>query len=181
LNKNLDTESTDNAFLQRQIQEYEEKFSGVFDREKTIGKLNSEISTKSNEVESLIESYKHKKAIYDRLIAEAAIYDETIEFADLGFYKPSFSFDHSEQYKKAIIGVKGKQKKMVADKTAITCSADWTVEGSKVKGRTMTNRNIRMTARAFNNECDAAISKVKWIMLNVWSSGLTKHLKPSIS
>ena len=96
------------------------------------------------------------------MIAEAAIYDETIEFAELGFYKPSFSFEHSEQYKEEISRVKADQKQMITDKTAIICTTEWTLEGSKVKGRTMTNRSIRMTARAFNNECDAAISKVKW-------------------
>jgi len=36
------------------------------------------------------------------------------------------------------------------------------VEGSKAKGRTMVNRGVRLTSRAFNNECDAAISNISW-------------------
>ena len=82
--------------------------------------------------------------------------------AELGFYSPQFDFDTSEQFKDRIKNIKQMQKNMIADKTAITCSGEWIVEGSKSKGRTMTNRGIRMTARAFNNECDAAVSSVRW-------------------
>ena len=105
---------------------------------------------------------KRKKQIFDKLVKEAAIYDEEIELAELGFYKPHFDFDTSQKFKDEISVVKGEQKQMISDKAAIVCRTEWTVEGSKAKGRTMTNRGIRLTARAFNNECDAAISAVKW-------------------
>ncbi|GHB73184.1 chromosome segregation ATPase [Psychrosphaera saromensis] len=162
LKSNLLTEIKVKSQLQNKVQEFEDKYSDVFDREKTITSLDQEIAKKNNDINSLRSSYQQKKKIFDNLMAEAAIYDETIELADLGFYKPSFSFDHSEIYKEKINEIKAEQKIMVGDKAAITCTTEWSVEGSKVKGRTMTNRNIRMTARAFNNECDAAIGKVKW-------------------
>ncbi|MFT5297698.1 MAG: hypothetical protein ACI9YH_003735 [Colwellia sp.] len=162
LKENSVIEAKDKSSLQDRVKVFEEKYSDVFDREEAIDKLDKEINNKNEEINSLRSSYQQKKVIFDGLKAEAAIYDETIEFAELGFYKPSFSFEHSEQYKERISRVKADQKQMVSDKTAINCTTEWTVEGSKVKGRTMTNKNIRMTARAFNNECDAAISKVKW-------------------
>lgn len=162
LNKKLTIEAKEKSSLQDRVKVFEEKYSDVFDREEAINKLDKEINNKNEEINSLRSSYQQKKVIFDGLKAEAAIYDETIEFAELGFYKPSFLFEHSEQYKEQISRVKADQKQMVSDKTAINCTTEWTVEGSKVKGRTMANRNIRMTARAFNNECDAAISKVKW-------------------
>ena len=34
--------------------------------------------------------------------------------------------------------------------------------GVRAKGKTMANRGIRLTARAFNNECEAAISNTRW-------------------
>jgi len=162
LKKKSIIEAKDKSSLEDRLKVFEEKYSDVFDREEAIDKLDKEINNKNEEINSLRSSYQQKKVIFDGLKSEAAIYDETIEFAELGFYKPSFSFEHSEQYKEQISRVKADQKQMVSDKTAINCTTEWTVEGSKVKGRTMTNRNIRMTARAFNNECDAAISKVKW-------------------
>ena len=51
---------------------------------------------------------------------------------------------------------------MITAKMAVICRIEWTVEGSKAKGKTMTDRNIRLTLRAFNNECDAAIANVRW-------------------
>lgn len=162
LKGNLIIEGKEKLLLQDKVQGFEEKFSDIFDREKKTDELEKEINKNNAEIDSLRSSYQQKKVIFDGLIAEAAIYDETIEFAELGFYKPSFSFEQSEKYKEEISRVKADQKQMVTDKTAIICTTEWTVEGSKAKGRTMTNRNIRMTARAFNNECDAAISKVKW-------------------
>jgi len=114
------------------------------------------------DIENLRSSYKEKKSIFDKLVKEAAIYDEEIELAELGFYKPHFDFDTSEKYKDQIASVKSKQKQMVSEKTAVYCTTEWTVEGSKAKGRTMTNRGIRLTARAFNNECDSAVANVRW-------------------
>jgi len=110
----------------------------------------------------LRESYKEKRVVFDKLVREAAIYDEEIQLAELGFYKPHFDFDTSEKYKEEISKVKNEQKEMVSSKEAIYCTTEWTVEGSKAKGRTMTNRGIKLTARAFNNECDAAISNTRW-------------------
>jgi hypothetical protein len=158
----LEISVKENTFLHERVRTFEEKYSEVFDREKMINELDEVIKKNNDEIDTLRSSYHQKKIIFDGLLAEAAIYDETIELAELGFYKPSFSFEYSEQYKEKINLIKAEQKQMVGDKLAITCTTEWTLEGSKSKGRTMTNRNIRMTARAFNNECDAAVSKVKW-------------------
>ncbi|WP_294966941.1 DUF4041 domain-containing protein [Sulfurimonas sp.] len=103
-------------------------------------------------ITDLKQSYKEKKVIFDKLLKQVAIYDEEIELAELGFYKPHFDFDTSEKYK----------EEMISGKTAIYSTTEWTVEGSKAKGRTMSNRGIRLTARAFNNECDSATSNVAW-------------------
>lgn len=145
-----------------EIEEFKIKFSHVFNKEEALTKLNLSISERNIELTSLQKSYADKKMIFDHLKAEAAIYDETIELAELGFYKPSFSFEHSEQYKESIILNKSKSKEMIVNKKAIICNTTWTVDGSEARGRTKTNRNIKLTARAFNNECEAAISKVKW-------------------
>lgn len=141
---------------------YEKKYSNIIQVDVEVEKSNRKKEKIEQDIEDLRSSYKEKKAIFDRLVKEAAIYDEEIELAELGFYKPHFDFDTSEQHKERIASVKSKQKQMISDKIAIYCTTEWTVEGSKAKGRTMTNRGIRLTARAFNNECDAAVSNVRW-------------------
>ena len=51
---------------------------------------------------------------------------------------------------------------MVSSKRATICPTDWTVEGSRSKGKTMINRQTRLTMRAFNNECEAAVANTRW-------------------
>ena len=112
--------------------------------------------------QGLRKEYQKKRSIYDRLVQEISVLEEDLEFISYGIYKPHFDFDTSEKYKERIKEVRSKQKEMVRNKTAAVCSRTWTVEGSKAKGRTMINRNIRLMLRAFNNECDSAILKVRW-------------------
>lgn len=148
--------------LWRKTKHYESKYSGIIDIEGEIKATKDAKQQIEKDTGELRESYKQKKKIFDDLVKQAAIYDESIELSELGFYKPHFDFDSSEEYKDQINSVKLEQKEMIRGKTAITCNTEWTVSGSRAKGRTMTNRAIRITARAFNNECDAAIAKVRW-------------------
>jgi len=148
--------------LNEKINSYEKRFSKIIDADTELERVTAEKQTVVKDIENLQESYRDKKVVFDRLVQEAAIYDEEIELAELGFYKPHYDFDTSEKYKEAITSVKSIQRAMLSNKTAIFATKEWTVEGSQAKGRTMTNRGIRLTARAFNNECDSAISNVRW-------------------
>lgn len=141
---------------------YEKKYAKIIDVDLAVESSQKEKDRIDNDISNLRSSYSEKKKIFDALVREAAIYDEEIEIAELGFYKPHFDFDTSEKFKEEIKSVKNEQKSMISDKTAIFCTTEWSVEGSKAKGRTMTNRGIRLTARAFNNECDSAISNARW-------------------
>ncbi|WP_299980070.1 DUF4041 domain-containing protein [Desulfobacula sp.] len=141
---------------------YEAKYSKIIDVDDEVEKSKKTKEKIDKDIEELRSNYKEKKQIFNKLVKEAAIYDETIELAELGFYKPHYDFDVSEKYKEQITSVKTKQKEMISNKEAIYCNTEWTVEGSKAKGRTMTNRGIRLTARAFNNECVAALSNIRW-------------------
>ncbi|MFZ5503051.1 MAG: DUF4041 domain-containing protein [Pseudomonadota bacterium] len=145
-----------------QLNEYVQKFSKVIDIEKEVAGITEVKNTLEKSIEELKQIYKAKKDVFDALVKQAAIYDESIELAELGFYKPHYDFDTSEEYREELDKVREQQKTMVEQKTAITCRTEWSVEGSKAKGQTMTNRGIRLTARAFNNECDAAVANARW-------------------
>ena len=145
-----------------QLKSLESKYSKIIDIDLEVDKSKKEKESIDKKVESLRKEYKEKRVVFEKLVKEAAIYDEEIQMAELGFYKPHFDFDTSERYKDEISQVKQEQKDLISSKQAIYCNTEWTVEGSKAKGRTMTNRAIKLTARAFNNECDAAISNTRW-------------------
>lgn len=164
------------ATYQQAIEKLESRYSAVIDADKEAKrvlneanqakeKLVSEQQSVERQIEALRHDYKDKKAIYDALAKQVAIYSDDIEMIDLGFYEPQFDFDAPEKYKEAISLCRESQKKLVRDKSnsgAIYCTKEWVVEGSRVEGRKMTEKTIRLTARAFNNECDAAIAKCTW-------------------
>lgn len=140
----------------------ETRYSKIIDVDFEVDKSKKEKENIDQKIEILRNYYKEKRVIFEKLVKEAAIYDEEIQMAELGFYKSHFDFDTSERYKVEITQVKQEQKDLILSKKAIYCNTEWTVEGSKAKGRTMTNRAIKLTARAFNNECEAAISNTRW-------------------
>jgi len=141
---------------------YTKKYSKIIDIDIEVEKSKKEEKNINKEIEKLRKAFKDKKVIYDKLIKQVAIFNEEIELAELGFYKPHYDFDTSEEYKDNIYEIKEKQKEMMTDKTAIYCNTEWTLDGNKAKGKTMTNRAIKLTSRAFNNECDLAIANVRW-------------------
>ncbi|MBL4901063.1 MAG: DUF4041 domain-containing protein [Desulfocapsa sp.] len=108
---------------------------------------------------------------------ETAIYDEEIELAELGFYKQHYDFDTSEKYKLELSLIKDAQKQLLKQKSAIHCTTRWSVGGSKKKGEAMANRAVRLTARAFNNECDAAISRTRWNNIERMENRIQKAFK----
>lgn len=150
------------------------KYGPIIDADQAVAELRKQAETQSASIEKLRADYAQKRSMLDALIKHAAIYDETIELAELGFYRPHFDFDTSERFKQKIDTVRRQQKDMVRDKTAVVCRTEWTVEGSKAKGKTMVNRALRLTARAFNNECDAAIGNVRWNNVDRMEARVTK-------
>jgi len=125
-------------------------------------------------IEKLREDYKTKKFLYDELVKKAAIYNEQIEVAELGFYEPHYDFDVSEHYKIKIDTVRKKQKEMVSQKMAVVCDTEWEVGGSKAEGKKFSDRIIRLSLRAFNNECEAAVNSVTWKNITRLETRITK-------
>jgi len=133
--------------------------------QKQIEAAESEYSTLNKEMSLLRGNYQTKKITYDSLVKQLAIFREDIELIELGFYEPRFAYDDSETFKEKIKASKEKQKDLLREKSikgAIFCTQEWTVDGSRAKGKQKTEKSIRLTARAFNNECEASIANCTW-------------------
>jgi len=141
------------------------------ERQKKYEKYIAEYTQKENQLKS---SYTQKRSIYDKLIREINILEEHTEDLSFGLYEPHFEFDTPERYKIEIQNTKKKQKEMVRAKTAAICHTDWTVGGSKAEGKKMTTRTIKLMLRAFNNECDSAVLKVRWNNVQKMRERVTK-------
>ena len=138
------------------------KYSSIISIEREVTGLNKVSSDLKEKIETTQKDYKKKRELLEKLEHEIAVYDERLSFAELGIYEPHFDFGDSEVYKTRIKEVREKQKQMVSQKLATICPTNWTVDGSVSKGRTMANRQTRLTMRAFNNECEAAIANTRW-------------------
>lgn len=163
-----------NAKNEATLRKYESKYSRVIDVDKEVEQsLNQKIKLQK-EIESLQADYQKKYGTFQTLLHKIAIYDEDLEFAETGFYKPHFDFGTAEQYKQQIASIREQQKAMLKAKTAVICPTEWTVGESKTEGRKMVNRAIKLTTRAFNNECEAAIANVRWNNIEKMEERITK-------
>jgi DNA repair exonuclease SbcCD ATPase subunit len=88
--------------------------------------------------------------------------EENLEDISFGLYKPHFDFETSAEYKNAIESLRNQERQLIRDGRAAVCPAQWTVGGSKKEGERLIKLNEKILLRAFNGECDAALSNVSW-------------------
>lgn len=168
-----------NNSLDEQIQETEKlksdliRFDGILSIESEIENKNQELiqlvesknlelSDLKSETQELNTKFINAKAIFKELKRETKIYQNDLEFIELGIYEPIFDLETSEKYKEKIIQIVTRQKQLIKGGNACVCNTEWTVGNSRKQGEIMTRRYINLTLRAFNGECDSLISKVRW-------------------
>jgi hypothetical protein len=103
----------------------------------------------------LVEEIETKKQ-------EVVVLDEELLLQSFGLYTPRYALQNSEQYKLRLEHVRAEQEQMVKAGTAAVCPNNWTVNNSVVEGRKMVRDYTKLILRAFNNECDASITGVKF-------------------
>ena len=128
--------------------------------------IEKEISDLENQKTNLNEEYLKGKNIYDELQNQIQIFNTEYDLIENGIYNPIFDFGASDEFKAKIKDNITEQKELIRDKEACVCYTEWTVSDSRREGKKMTNRQIRLTLRAFNGECDSLISKVNWNNVN---------------
>lgn len=146
----------------RKLADYRSKYSPLIDKDVVLKKLAAATEKQQAKIIELQTSYSKKFETYEKLKNEVGIFNDQIEYANIAFYEPHFDFDTSEEFKQKIKKVRDKQKVIISDKTAIEAQVAIEVGNSKSKGRQLINKQIRLSLRAFNNECDAAIGNVRW-------------------
>ena len=153
------------------------KYAPVTSIEDEVSTLRDAVADMQKKIEVTRGTYVEKRATLKKLEQQVAIYDEKLSFAELGVYEPHFDFNDADEYKQEIRRIRDRQKVSVSDKTATHCPTDWRVDGSVAKGRTMINRQTRLTMRAFNNECEAAIANTRWNNVNAMEKRILNSAK----
>lgn len=159
--------------IQKEYLSHKERFKNVINIDDEIEKQKNQLSELQNEYTSKKESYKNKfitldneysknKSIFDELNKGIALLEEKTEIHSYGLYEPHYSFVTSKEYQNKLDQLYEQQKECIKNENAIVCGTEWTVSGSKAEGRRMTKQYSKLMLRAFNGDCDACISKVKW-------------------
>lgn len=124
--------------------------------------LEAEETKVEKSVSELRATRKKLEGTITEIQSQVSSLEDDLTLQKHGLYEPKYDFGTAERYKSEIGKIRDSQKEMIRAKTAVVCKVDWTVSGSKAKGTQMTNKYIRLMARAFNGECDSIISKVKY-------------------
>lgn len=127
----------------------------VEELEKKQANLNEEIRRRSDEIRLLDGKVAEKRN-------QLLVLDEDILLESFALYKPKFSFQSSDEYKKRLDLIRDKQKVLIKSGRAAHGSQTWTVNNSKSEGKKMVNDMIKLVLRAFNNECDYCVDHVRF-------------------
>ncbi|MCI9355778.1 MAG: DUF4041 domain-containing protein [Firmicutes bacterium] len=129
-------------------------------KQKELNELDNKIATLNTEI-------KEKKK-------QIAYLDDELLVQEFGLYKPKFDFANALGYKESLTEIRNKQKILIKEKRAVTGNNEWRVNGSIIQGRKMINDIQKLSLRAFNQECDELIRKVKYTNFNASLDRLSK-------
>lgn len=123
--------------------------------QKNIDDLQHQLSEKQSELQKISSEIQSKKS-------QLVILDEEILVQEFGLYKPMFDFASSLDYKEELVKIRSLQKNLIKNKDAVSGNINWQVNGSASKGKKLVSDTQKLLLRAFNNECDDIVSKVKY-------------------
>lgn len=163
LEKQIEDKREELSNLNNKTQDIISEHQKLYNRkERELIKFEKREKKFQENIEILVEDKKLKEKQIGNLKAEIDILKEDIELQEYGVYKPQFAFSTSLMYKEKLKDIRNIQKRMIKEKTAVIYAENWTVDGSKTKGKKMMNNNIKQILRSFNNECDVLIGKVTY-------------------
>lgn len=127
---------------------------------------NKNLADIKSEIQRAIEQKQYDLENIEKQISEKKkeliCVDEEVLVQEFGLYTPQYDFASALDYKEELAKIRQTQKDLIRDKKAVLGSTDWTVNDSKVKGRKMVSDTQKLLLRAFNNECDDLIDRVKY-------------------
>ena len=152
---------TETAIKQKELNELEYRIK------KQNKELNEMLKERNRDIAKLEIEIKEKKK-------QVAYLDDELLVQEFGLYKPKFDFANALGYKKALTEIRNKQKILIKEKRAVTGNNEWRVNGSIIQGRKMINDIQKLSLRAFNQECDELIRKVKYTNFDASLDRLSK-------
>ena len=141
----------------------------IAEKEDELNNLDEEYQKKLQEKEDYLKKelqrtesdLTEEKLKLKKVREELVLAEDDVEMQEYGLYEPKYNFVNATAYKERLDAVRKQQKQMIKDKTAAIGATEWTIDGSKSKGKAFINANIKQILRSFNNETEVTIGKVK--------------------
>lgn len=171
-----------------ELENYKSKYKDIINIDQALKTRNDELETIQKNIENLRngfdnqkellnQDYIGKRNIYENLLKEISIVEENLEDISYGLYKPHYDYATSEEYKQKLEQIWSNEKELIKQEKATSFSKNWTVNGSKSEGLKMLKHQSKLMLRAFNGECDGAISKVNWNNIGTVETRIYKALE----
>lgn len=141
--------------LTPEMQDAQKLKERIAELEKKYVELDSDLVKKKNELQQIETEIKKRRA-------DLIVLDEELLVQEFGLYKPQFEFSSALDYKEELAKVRSIQKELIKNKDAVSGNMNWQVNGSAAKGKKMVGDTQKLLLRAFNNECDDIVAKVKY-------------------
>ncbi|WP_408869049.1 DUF4041 domain-containing protein [Brochothrix campestris] len=131
----------------------------VAENEMIRKKIIEDAEKKEQDLTAIVDELNVKKI---ELQKEIVSIGEQIQAESFGFYTPQYNLASSISYKNRLLQLRNKQKLTVKNNEAVVIIHQMLLNNSLSKGQAMTKKQIKFLIRAFNNECEAAINKVRY-------------------
>lgn len=124
-----------------------------------LDQVRHQIEGERSRATTAIEELNRRHVV---LGAEVAALEQRIDIHEVGLAAPRYNFGDASEYKARLDRLRDEQSSAVKSGQAVVCSEAWTISGSRSEGKKTTDKILRLMLRAFNGECDALVSKVKY-------------------
>lgn len=162
-NKNLEFDKRE---LKIQLKEYEnlllDDLHKIKNSKEILNELNLLINDSKITLNNITNDINIRKKELNKISKEYIVMDEAVLLQSFGLYTPKYNFANSTLYKESLIEIRKKQSEMIKLGKAAICLKIWSIEGSAIKGKKLTEDNIKQIIRTFNIECDNIIQGVKF-------------------
>jgi len=138
------------------------QYGPIIELEKLYRETNKELEIEQKQIDKLRSDYAEKHKIYTDLKETIDLYNDEIQYINMALYKPRYDFQTSQIYRQKLDANYEEQKQLIKNKEAVLSDTNWIVQGSKVVGQKMIDKETTLMLKAFNSQCDREIEKVKW-------------------
>lgn len=112
-----------------------QKLQQEIDRLKELQQFEQkEFSELKAKASNLNDRYTNAKSIFKDLQKDIRLYQNDLEFVELGIYEPIFDLETSEKYQERITQIVTRQKQLIKGGNACVCQTEWVVGNSRKQG-----------------------------------------------